>query len=362
MLNVTFFMEQQVGHRTFYKNLRKFIESDAALASTWVEITYEDDDNLWQKLPGIPDSISGSLVGRSQTRRGLKNHRADLYFFNTQVPAALAGGKIRNQKYVLCMDITPVHYDKMSAHYGHAPDRNPLVQKYKLRVNKQLFANAAKIISWSNWTKDSLIEDYAVDAGKIVVIPPGVDLELWRPSQRERNENDKLRILFIGGDFERKGGDHLLKAFHLLPKGAAELIVVTRSPIVGAEDILVYNNMRPNSPELIALCQSCDVFVLPTQAEAFGIAALEASAMGLPVITTRVGGLPEVVVDGETGYFFQLGDYETLHELIHRMLVDRALQQRLGKQARERAELLFNAQTNARKIADVLCATAGQGG
>ena len=58
-------------------------------------------------------------------------------------------------------------------------------------------------------------------------------------------------------------------------------------------------DLNPNDGALLSLYQSSDLFVLPTEAEAFGIAAIEASAVGLPVIATRVGGLTDVVVDGE---------------------------------------------------------------
>ena len=115
-----------------------------------------------------------------------------------------------------------------------------------------------------------------------------------------------------------------------------------------------YGNMQPNSPELIALCQSCDAFVLPTRAEAFGIAAVEATALGLPVIGTAVGGLPDIVAEGETGYVIPPGDVDALAAHLRRLAEDSALRQRMGRAARQRAEERFDARKNAARVIGVL--------
>jgi glycosyltransferase involved in cell wall biosynthesis len=353
MINVTFFMEQQIGHRTFYNNLRQFIDDDAAIAANWVEVSYFDPANFWQARPILPGSLRGTMVGRSQVRQGLAAANGDVAFFNTQVPAALVGRRGIKRPYILCTDITPIQYDAMGAHYGHKPDKIPFIAHYKHRVNRELFQGAYRIIPWSTWVQESLIKDYDVPEQKITVIPPGVDLNIWQYQPKDQSDGP-MRILFIGGDFYRKGGEILLEAFKNLPKGTAELVLVTRSTISPQKNIHVFNDMTPNSPQLIKLSQSCDIFVLPTNAEAFGIAAVEASAMGLPVIGTAVGGLTDIVKHNVSGFVIKPGDTPSLTEHLLEMANNPEKRRQFGQEARKRTEQIFNAHKNARLISEIL--------
>ncbi|MCI0370869.1 MAG: N-acetyl-alpha-D-glucosaminyl L-malate synthase BshA [candidate division NC10 bacterium] len=86
-----------------------------------------------------------------------------------------------------------------------------------------------------------------------------------------------------------------------------------------------------------------DVFLLPSEEESFGLAALEAQSCGLPVIATRVGGLPEVVADGETGYLFPVGSVQAMAEAAVALLQDAERLQKMGEAARRRALVHFDA-------------------
>lgn len=84
-----------------------------------------------------------------------------------------------------------------------------------------------------------------------------------------------------------------------------------------------------------------DVFVLPSAQESFGLAALEAMCSGMPVVATNVGGLPEVVVDGETGFLLEVGDIDSMASAAADILSDDAERKRLKENARERAARKF---------------------
>ncbi|MGH7394969.1 MAG: N-acetyl-alpha-D-glucosaminyl L-malate synthase BshA, partial [Candidatus Methylomirabilales bacterium] len=86
-----------------------------------------------------------------------------------------------------------------------------------------------------------------------------------------------------------------------------------------------------------------DLFLLPSEEESFGLAALEAQSCGLPVIATRVGGLPEVVADGETGYLFPVGSVQAMAEAAVALLQDAERLQKMGEAARRRALAHFDA-------------------
>jgi N-acetyl-alpha-D-glucosaminyl L-malate synthase BshA len=87
----------------------------------------------------------------------------------------------------------------------------------------------------------------------------------------------------------------------------------------------------------VEILQASDVFLLPSESESFGLAALEALSCGVPVVASHVGGLPEVVTDGEVGYLAPVGDVATMADRVLRLLGDRTLHRRLSDAARARA-------------------------
>ncbi len=352
MLRATFLMEQHIGHYSYYANLRRFVDPVNSVTASWVPITYFEDKGLLNRLP-LPNGLRGTLTGRQQVVNGLQTP-CDIAVFNTQVPAALALPLLRKRAYILCTDITPIQYDKMGAHYNHPPDRLPFLTGIKQRINKRMFQHAARLLPWSSWTADSLIQDYAVDATKIEVLPPGVDTSLWRPSDKARDAGAPLRILFVGGDFFRKGGEVLLEAFRKLPDGSAELHIATRSEIEPEKNVHVYHGMQPNSADLIQLYQRCDLFCLPTFAEAFGIVAIEASAAGLPVVATNIGGLTDIVAEGKSGHLVEAGNVEQLASTLGRLAAEPERCASMGYVARQRAESCFDARKNSARMVQIL--------
>jgi N-acetyl-alpha-D-glucosaminyl L-malate synthase BshA len=92
-----------------------------------------------------------------------------------------------------------------------------------------------------------------------------------------------------------------------------------------------------NVPNLEEILGACDLFLLPSETESFGMAALEAMASEVPVIASRAGGLPEVVSDGESGYLLPVGDVDAMAARAIEILSDNDLRVRMGKHARELA-------------------------
>ena len=167
---------------------------------------------------------------------------------------------------------------------------------------------ARSLVAWSQWAASSLVDDYNIDPSIISVIPPGVDTRRWRRELPRNKKDGPIRILFVGGDFERKGGDVLVEAFQRLlldPEVAergVELDLVTMSDVPEAPGITVHRGLTPNCAELIALYHRSDIFCLPTRADCSPLVLAEAAAAGLPAITTSIGGVAESVIDGTTGH------------------------------------------------------------
>jgi len=297
---VNFVMETHVGLRTYYENLRRYIDADTRIMPSWSLITYEAP-HAWMKRRLFPQKLRGTLNGSVQVFDALRTNAADIVFFNTQVPAVLGGALTFRRPYVLATDITPIQYDRMAEQYKHKADRNGPVKWLKHESNLRVIQHAACLLPWSSWVKESLCTDYGARPELISVTPPGIDLSLWLPKSSYATAAP-FKLLFVGGDFERKGGKILLEAFRQLPAGMAELHIVTRSAVPRSERVHVYDNLNTNSPDLIALYHACDIFVLPTLGDSQAIVCEEASATGLPVIVTRMGGLTDVVIDGENRF------------------------------------------------------------
>lgn len=360
MIYATFLMEQHLGHQVHYQNLRQFIDHTDQIHPTWVPITYAGENGFWGRFILNSGNICGSLIGRRQVQRGLKVEPCDVLYFNTQVPAALQSPRAKGRPYIISTDITPIQYDQLAIPYGHHPDRKGPLRWIKHQVTTHVFYGAARLLPWSSWTAQSLADDYGLEPEQIEVLPVGVDLEYWRPARHSSKKT--VRILFVGGDFVRKGGCLLLEAFRSLPAGSAELILVTRTAVPQEAGVTVYNKIQPNSTELTSLYQKSDIFVLPTTAEAFGISAVEASASALPVIATSTGGLPDIVADQQTGFLIPVGDIGSLAARLRLLVEDAPLRKQMGQAAYRRAQSRFDARKNAARLVEILVQTvSGRG-
>ncbi len=346
-MRLAFVMEQHLGHRTYAENLRSSLADDSTLETHWVPVTYASTSAWWERIP--VESVKAAWRGRAEVQKGLAavHERVDACIYNTQVPAVLGGRAARRRPYVVCMDDTPELMNAMADGYEHTPDSGP-TGWLKYRWSRHVLQHAAGLAPWSHWVRASLINDYGVDPSKIDVIPPGVNMSSWDPTRHD--DDGPLRILFVGGDFERKGGDVLLKAFRSLEPGTAVLRLVTRSSIETEPGVEVYNGLSQNDPELRDLFETSDVFVLPSRSEMFGIAAVEAAAAGLPLVVTAVGGLAELVVDGETGFSMQPDDDRALVVHLRSLAEQPSLRRTMGAAARRRAEQEFDADVNAARL------------
>ena len=104
-------------------------------------------------------------------------------------------------------------------------------------------------------------------------------------------------------------------------------------------DNVMFIGKQDNLPELFGCT---DVLLLPSETESFGLVALEAMSCEVPVVATRVGGLPEVVMHGETGFLADLGDVQSMADYALRIVDDPALKAEMGRNGRRRAVECFD--------------------
>jgi glycosyltransferase involved in cell wall biosynthesis len=163
-------------------------------------------------------------------------------------------------------------------------------------------------------------------------------------------------VLFVGGDYVRKGGPELVQAVASM-QGEVELDVVTSSSgveVPRGAPIRVHNDVSPNSDRLQELLTRADVFALPTWGDCLGMAIAEAMACGLPIVATKVGGVPELVREGETGLFVSIGSPRDIGQALGRLASDSSLRESMGRAGRALVESEHDATANWRRIFDLM--------
>ena len=366
MYRIGFIIEQALGHITHGQNLRHFVEQDPSLDAHWGLPAWQRT-GLASRLPVYRSNWT--LQAGLQTRRMLgamqRQARPQALFFHTQVTATLAPDWLRRIPSIVSLDATPRQYDRLGDAYHHAAGPDWLEQA-KWWLSRRCFRLARRLVTWSEWTRQGLVDEYAVPAEKTTVIPPGVDTQAFGPPTCGAKPEGPLKILFVGGDYERKGGRVLLEAFRRVRQSVAaglplaepaqdmELHVVTRDKVPPEPRVVVHTGLGPNDATLRQLYHECDVFCLPTLADCLPMVLMEAGAAGLPLIATDLAAIPEIVHDGHTGLLVPPGDPVALSRALGRLVVDRPLRLALGSGALELVRRQFDAKTNAQRLLELI--------
>ena len=196
----------------------------------------------------------------------------------------------------------------------------------------------------------------------IHVIPFGVSLDHFRSSRgSQRTAAVPMRIGYVKHLRDIYGPDILLKAVSRL-RNAATVEIVGDGPLydslvklcadLGLHNV-TFHGFIPQE-RLPHFLNSIDLFVMPTRVpEAFGVAAVEAQAMGIPVVASRIGGIGEAVSDGETGILVTPDDPDALAEAIDRLIEDPALYFRLSRRCRDWVTDKFDWNGNVQQMVDL---------
>lgn len=235
--------------------------------------------------------------------------------------------------------------------FGHGSDIY-LSWKFKKTISKTIFSSAGAVVALTNHMKNAMAKYCKKE---IIIIPNGASMEDFGGLSKE-TARTKLKIspqekviLFVGRIITLKGVEYLVEAFLTVKKkiqnvklfllGEGEQFqevqsIVKKSKLVN-EVIFTGNVPVEDIPCYMA---ASDIFVLPSLSEGFPLVIIEAMASGLPIVATKVTGLPEIVKDGENGFLVEAKNPDQIAEKVLLLLKDDNLRERISKINKERSK------------------------
>jgi glycosyltransferase involved in cell wall biosynthesis len=239
-------------------------------------------------------------------------------------------------------------------------------------IERLAIQRAALVLVSSTWAARSVIADYHADPARVHAFPFGADLESPPPTSvlAARKRGNRCRLLFLGTDWKRKGGDLAVKALHGLEALGidAELVVCGCAPPATARHprlrVVPFLDKRDETQRqlLEALYLHSDFLLLPTRSDCAPMVFCEAAAFGLPVVTTDTGGVAEIVVNGVTGYTLPhaaMGD--AYAEVIARSFRDGETYSKLVQASRRRYDERLNWDSWMQDAAHLIARAAREG-
>jgi glycosyltransferase involved in cell wall biosynthesis len=224
---------------------------------------------------------------------------------------------------------------------------------YLLR-RKQLNHEVDQVIVPSQFLREKAVKQ-GFEPKKIVIIHHGVDLQQF---SRQRQDVEYGHVLFVGRLIPLKGLNYLIKSMKIVMGciNNVQLTIIGDGPLRNSAELQAQNELGKgfeflgSQPHEVVktYMEKAYLFCVPSislpngQTETFGLVFAEAQAMGVPVVSSASGGIPEVVKDGETGFLVKERDVNELAVAMLKLLNDRELHDRMSLAARKRAELYFD--------------------
>jgi len=206
---------------------------------------------------------------------------------------------------------------------------------------KKVFGGLDIIFTFSEWLRQSFINDYNIAPDRVVVVGAGANIPV--PDDCDKKEFDGKMILFIGIDFARKGGKVLLEAFQQVKKVISDARLKVIGPLSlhglpdGVENLGFISKMTSEGIDRLRQAYlEASLFVMPSLYEPYGVVFLEAMAHGLPCVGADNCAMPEIIDHGKTGFLVPPGDAEALAERMVELLQDKELAATMGNRGRDK--------------------------
>lgn len=362
------------GHYTQFLNFQECFPPEHAHRAEWIGLYGDSSGDLLSKLPFLPQSQRYARNQMWHLRAGLARHAHwDALFWASENYRYLPF--VRRYRSYFYLDTSP----SLVRQLGYdPPTEGNLLRAIKVRLLRKAVQESRGVFTMSYWAAKGIAECYGVPPERMHVAHPGANLRRWHFVDRsDRPAHRPVRILMVGGWFRLKGGPLLLEWAERTSLKNWEMDMVTWpgqfpewvDQIVGNPDphtptthslaprlpqVRIHCGIRANTPEILRLYEQADIFCLPTQADASSIASLEAMASGLPVVVNGIGGIPELIKEGVTGFLAPRHNPEELLAKLEMLIQDAGLRLKIGRAARQSCEEYYYTERQLREIISVI--------
>jgi glycosyltransferase involved in cell wall biosynthesis len=202
------------GIEVFFKNIQLLIHGRNDIDSSWIWIERWSKELVnWMQTMTFNWTLKGGLLARARVRKlEHDGKRFDAVLFNHTIPAMFLLKFRKRVPMILSLDVTSQVLEPYNLLYrGRIRYTPKIIAALKCKLLQAVYNDAVHILAWSNLVRDSLIHTYGIHPDKVSVVPPGVDVRRWVASSSKNRHSavrkQPIKILFVGGDFFRKGGD-----------------------------------------------------------------------------------------------------------------------------------------------------------
>lgn len=321
-----------------------------AAATLRIPVLRKDDRDLFR----LRAELAMSYMATRQMKAFLQVEKADVVHLHTQAIGLLAPGAFGGLPYVVSLDNTTALLLRDRG-MEKAGGNGCLIS-----LEQRCFQSAAHVVSFTERARRSVVEDYGIDASKVSCNYPCVPLEPLLSVPRPGKPGERVRLLFVGNDFVRKGGEELLAVFLEDLKESCELDIVSNDllNLPDLPQLRQHRGLKPLSPELLRRYEEADIFVMPTREDCMGWVFIEANAAGLPSVASNVMAVPEMVREGVNGLTVPARNPGALKEAIKKLVENPDLRLEMGSRARVLARTEFDPLKNFRRLADIFMEAA----
>jgi alpha-maltose-1-phosphate synthase len=359
-----FLIEYALGHRTHARFLEEYLQTDSRFQAAILRLHDEVASNVVGRLTRLPGPFIPLLrkygVGfwiwrifqhhRAEAERALgmvDKDALEMVYVHTHTAGLALLTLPPRVSAIVSADLTWKLVFTSESRYAATRLFAPIYA-----LERRVFERADLIVSFSDWAAASVTDDYGIPASKVTVVRNAVTLPAHGTSHRHPGQ---FRIGFVGNEFRRKGGDLLLRVHQAHLADEAELVLVTNEPLPRGtlKNVRVFRDV-PWDHLMTAVMPSFDLFVFPTRFDYSPYVVIEAMSLGLPVVASRVGAIPEMIRDGIEGFAVAPGSEQELLDCISWMMQHPEERRMMGESASRRAAEEYVASRNYRRLLDLL--------
>lgn len=359
-MKVLFVNENIGGHATVHHHIRRALAAD----HSDIEPVFLDADPAGQlrrvvgaSVPGLgrldldlqPLRAQVALSAHVRRRLGRVIDSVDVVHLYTQNAGLLSTGMLRDVPSVVSLDTTNAR-NAFRLPYRRPTRFTKRMLAPTLALERRVFDAVSMIVANSEWAATSLREEYGIPECRLEVIPFGIT----SPMLPTVDPPALPQIVFLGRQFDRKGGPALLEAWRRYVSDRSELVLVTHDPVPTEPGLRVISDLRQGDDRLWSILASGSLLAFPSPIDQAPNAVIEAMAARLPVVAVPTAAVGEMVVDGVTGLFVESNNVEELGEALTELVDDPARRLAMGQAGRQRFEANYDAASSVTRLLEVL--------